>query len=76
MFIILWWSLGFWATTALPLPYKISTNLNLTSMDTKEILKGTLKIALAIFSLGLATKVGKKGIENLKNSKVRINGKQ
>lgn len=45
-------------------------------MDTKEILKGAVKIVLAIFGLGLATKVGKKGIENLKNSKVRINGKQ
>lgn len=45
-------------------------------MDTKEILKGAAKIALAIFALGTATKLGRKGIENLKNSNVRINGKQ
>lgn len=45
-------------------------------MDTKEILKGAVKIVVAIFALGTTIKVGKEGIKNLKNSKVRINGKQ
>lgn len=45
-------------------------------MDTKEILKGAVKIVVAICGLGTTIKVGNEGIKNLKNSKDRINGKQ